>query len=187
MWYRAPRMNSYAAIHERLLTLNDLLQQQGMTLDKAQTLSGEYFEDFRMFFQLVAKDIVAAGPQQRNELLKLIVNTNNLYIFPSTFNIDLPDDLDEIAYDFDHDEYPGNELRINKILNQEYLLLEKARRAQKARYRCKRCRGTGQVPGVKKVLNMGRGMGSDYGTCPDCDGNGWVDKDVINPKPNSLQ
>lgn len=53
------------------------------------------------------------------------------------------------------------------------------------KHRCKRCRGTGQVPGIKKVRNMGSGMGSEYGTCPDCDGLGWLRGMPTNPKPNS--
>lgn len=57
--------------------------------------------------------------------------------------------------------------------------------SNKPKYRCKRCQGTGMVPGIKKVLNMGSGMGSDYGPCPDCDGEGWISEQVIDPKPNS--
>ena len=45
-----------------------------------------------------------------------------------------------------------------------------------SRHRCKACRGTGQVPGIRKT--MGIGMGSAFGVCPDCDGTGWIDGDV---------
>lgn len=48
------------------------------------------------------------------------------------------------------------------------------------KHRCKRCRGTGQVPGVKKTTKMGKGMGSQYGTCPECDGEGWIYEESIN-------
>jgi hypothetical protein len=44
------------------------------------------------------------------------------------------------------------------------------------RVRCQRCRGKGRVPGIKKVMPTGKGigMGSEYGPCPDCDGVGYV-------------
>lgn len=40
--------------------------------------------------------------------------------------------------------------------------------------RCPECKGSGQVPGIVKVTNMGRGMGSEFGHCPTCDGIGWL-------------
>lgn len=43
------------------------------------------------------------------------------------------------------------------------------------KYKCKFCHGSGQVPGVRKTLGMGKGMGSQYGPCPECDGIGWID------------
>lgn len=46
---------------------------------------------------------------------------------------------------------------------------------QQARYRCKDCQGTGQVMGVKKITGMGKGMGSTFGMCPNCDGVGWIE------------
>ena len=54
------------------------------------------------------------------------------------------------------------------------------------RHRCKRCRGTGQVPGIKKTLNMGKGMGSQYGTCPECDGLGYLYEPPIDPRVTKL-
>jgi DnaJ-class molecular chaperone len=42
------------------------------------------------------------------------------------------------------------------------------------RHRCRECGGLGRVPGVRKVRGMGKGMGSEYGPCPACDGMGWV-------------
>jgi hypothetical protein len=42
----------------------------------------------------------------------------------------------------------------------------------KPRHRCKECHGTGQVPGIRKT--HGKGMGSEFGPCPACDGIGMV-------------
>ena len=47
------------------------------------------------------------------------------------------------------------------------------KQATRGRHRCEACHGTGQIPGVVKT--KGRGMGSTFGTCPECDGVGWVD------------
>lgn len=41
-------------------------------------------------------------------------------------------------------------------------------------HRCAECRGSGQVPGV--VKQRGTGMGSTFGTCPECDGLGYIDE-----------
>lgn len=30
------------------------------------------------------------------------------------------------------------------------------------------------LPGIVKVTGMGKGMGSDFGDCPTCDGMGWL-------------
>jgi len=54
------------------------------------------------------------------------------------------------------------------------------------KHRSKRCRGTGIIPGVKKVRNMGKGIGSEYGTCPECDGFGWLRDEPIDPKSSSF-
>lgn len=56
---------------------------------------------------------------------------------------------------------------------------------QGPKHRCKRCRGTGQVPGIRKTLNMGKGTGSQYGVCPECDGVGWLYDRPIDPKVNT--
>lgn len=40
--------------------------------------------------------------------------------------------------------------------------------------RCKKCHGTGQVPGIRKTTGMGKGMGSAFGPCPECNGEGWI-------------
>ena len=42
------------------------------------------------------------------------------------------------------------------------------------RHRCPLCRGQGVVPGITKVQGLGKGMGSDYGPCPECGGAGWI-------------
>ena len=44
---------------------------------------------------------------------------------------------------------------------------------RRGKHRCELCAGSGQVPGIRKT-GMGTGMGSMPGTCPDCDGVGWV-------------
>lgn len=41
--------------------------------------------------------------------------------------------------------------------------------------KCKNCKGSGLIPGIRKIQSMGTGMGSAYGPCPDCDGLGWID------------
>lgn len=43
--------------------------------------------------------------------------------------------------------------------------------------RCPTCRGAGRIPGVVKTTNMGSGMGSGFGWCPECDGQGWTPAD----------
>lgn len=50
------------------------------------------------------------------------------------------------------------------------------------RHRCKQCRGTGRVPGVRKTTNMGNGMRSQYDSCLECDGVGWIYERRIDPK-----
>lgn len=42
------------------------------------------------------------------------------------------------------------------------------------RRRCPDCKGSGLLPGIVKVTGMGKGMGSDFGDCPTCDGMGWL-------------
>lgn len=39
---------------------------------------------------------------------------------------------------------------------------------------CPECRGSGLLPGLVKQRNMGKGMGSNPGFCPRCDGVGWL-------------
>ena len=39
--------------------------------------------------------------------------------------------------------------------------------------RCPTCRGRGSIPGIK--AQRGKGMGSNFGPCPDCDGSGYID------------
>ena len=41
------------------------------------------------------------------------------------------------------------------------------------RRRCPDCKGSGLLPAIVKVTGMGKGMGSDFGDCPTCDGMGW--------------
>jgi len=47
-------------------------------------------------------------------------------------------------------------------------------------HRCKECGGSGRVPGIKKVLPTGKGigMGSEFGPCPACDATGWCDREI---------
>lgn len=49
------------------------------------------------------------------------------------------------------------------------------RRKSRGKHLCRMCGGRGRVPGGVKVTGMGKGMGSNYGPCPACDGVGWVD------------
>ena len=49
------------------------------------------------------------------------------------------------------------------------------------KHRCRECGGTGRIRGLHKVRGMGKGMGSDYGSCPTCDGVGYVDDDTDQP------
>lgn len=72
-----------------------------------------------------------------------------------------------------------NEDEINSVDNDDGIL-------RGPKHRCKRCRGSGQVPGIKKITNMGKGMGSEYGVCPDCDGLGWLYDIPIDPKTSKL-
>ena len=39
-------------------------------------------------------------------------------------------------------------------------------------HKCRTCHGKGRVPGMVKT--EGWGMGSRYGTCPDCGGTGYI-------------
>jgi hypothetical protein len=48
------------------------------------------------------------------------------------------------------------------------------RRLPGHRRRCPECHGSGHVPGIVKTTGMGKGMGSSPGTCPTCDGIGWL-------------
>lgn len=41
-------------------------------------------------------------------------------------------------------------------------------------HRCTECGGRGRVPGLIRVTNMGKGMGTGYGPCPTCEGLGYV-------------
>jgi hypothetical protein len=45
------------------------------------------------------------------------------------------------------------------------------------RHRCPLCRGAGVLPGITKTQGQGKGMGSEYGPCPECGGAGWVTDD----------
>jgi hypothetical protein len=46
--------------------------------------------------------------------------------------------------------------------------------ASGGRHRCPECRGQKRLPGMIKTTGMGKGMGSEYGPCPTCDGLGYI-------------
>jgi hypothetical protein len=83
-----------------------------------------YFSDFRRLFPIIASKIKAAKSEdERKELITEIVELNGLYGVQLLLDVELPPDLEEIAFDYDHDEYPGYDYRLDNIMNDRYLVL----------------------------------------------------------------
>jgi hypothetical protein len=117
--------NSLQELQDHLSMLTQRLKQREITAESKQLTSEDYFSTFSTFFKVAAGEITAAETEeQKYALINLIVTHNNLYMFPLVYHIKLPADLDDIAYDFDHDEYPGNEYRLKKIIDKEYKILK---------------------------------------------------------------
>jgi len=115
-------MKEYKELQQILEESNKQLLD--MQKDFSEVEAETYFNNFRQYFKAFAdKFNIADTKPERGKLIMEMCDSNALYAVENMRNIKLPDDLREIAFDYDHDEFPGYEQRSNNILEKKYLVL----------------------------------------------------------------
>lgn len=86
----------------------------------------KYFDSMRIVFQDFLKAmLLARNDDERRALVLEMCDINALYSIRIKLHQKLPDDLAEIAYDFDNPDYPGLANISDKIAQRQYLIQNK--------------------------------------------------------------
>ena len=117
-------MAEYEALKVELSSINTHLKDDNLQAVTQQDID-KYFDNFRSFFKLASAKIKQAQDEnEKKQLLQEIRENNSLYSIQLKLKVDLDEDLNEIAYDFDSDKYPGDETLLHKIDSDQYAIMK---------------------------------------------------------------
>jgi hypothetical protein len=82
-----------------------------------------YFEDFRVIITAASNTITSVDKKEQKKIFQELCDLNGLYAVQLKMKVDLPNEVSEIAYDFDNPDYPGFDYVLNRLLNKGYKIL----------------------------------------------------------------
>jgi hypothetical protein len=90
-----------------------------------EKIVSDYFEYFQKAFKKFVDNLGnSKNEAEQRKIFQDICDLNELYKLQLQYNATIPDNLAEVAYDFDNPEYPGFKLVIEKVQARGYKILQ---------------------------------------------------------------